>query len=155
MADFPIHLFYINTLGSTRLARRLECHMIYDIFVYSYSHVHVNRFWEIIVTFSFFFKFKFLLYFFYFWDYVSYPYYACEIRCKDGLNLLCWKKPRTNVMNSSCLQMVANVQQSRGHRGHRSRRRSGHEQTTMCLWRCYAKGWSHEPRTSTSTIQSW
>lgn len=31
--------------------------MIYDIFVYSYSHVHVNRFWEIIVTFSFFFKF--------------------------------------------------------------------------------------------------
>lgn len=37
--------------------KRLECHMIYDIFVYSYSHVHVNGFWEIIVTFSIFFKF--------------------------------------------------------------------------------------------------
>lgn len=29
--------------------------MIYDIFVYSYSRVHVNGFWEIIITFLFYF----------------------------------------------------------------------------------------------------
>lgn len=64
--------------------------MIYDIFVYSYSRVHVNGFWEIIITFLFYFLI--LIYFFYFWDYVSYPYYACEIRCKNDQNLLGWKK---------------------------------------------------------------
>lgn len=64
--------------------------MIYDIFVYSYSRVHVNGFWEIIITFLFYFLI--LIYFFYFWYYVSYPYYACEIRFKNDQNLLGWKK---------------------------------------------------------------
>lgn len=64
--------------------------MIYDIFLYSYSRVHVNGFWEIIITFLFYFLI--LIYFFYFWYYVSYPYYACEIRFKNDQNLLGWKK---------------------------------------------------------------
>lgn len=108
--------------------------MIYDIFVYSYSRVHVNGFWEIIITFLF--LFLILIYFFYFFTsgimfrilimHVKFGSKTTKTYCAE-------KKPRTNVMNSSCLQMVANVQQSRGHRGHRSRRRRGHGQTTMCL----------------------
>lgn len=64
--------------------------MIYDIFVYSYSRVHVNGFWEIIITFLFyFFNFDIL---FLLLGFFSYPYYACEIRCKNDQNLLGLKK---------------------------------------------------------------
>lgn len=55
--------------------------MIYDIFVYLYSCVYVNGFWEIIIIFLFYFLI--LIYFFYFWYYVLYFYYVCEIWFKN------------------------------------------------------------------------
>lgn len=81
MVDFLIYFFYINILDLIRLVRRWECYMIYDIFVYLYSCVYVNGFWEIIIIFLFYFLI--LIYFFYFWYYVLYFYYVCEIWFKN------------------------------------------------------------------------
>lgn len=55
IVDFLIYFFFINILDLIRLVRRWECYMIYDIFVYLYSCVYVNGFWEIIITFLFYF----------------------------------------------------------------------------------------------------